>query len=243
MDTKKLRQKILDLAIHGRLVPQDPADEPASVLLDRIREEKQRLIKEGKIRPSKKAKAATPDKRHYPYELPKGWCWTTLGEICRVVTGTTPPKDNMEFYDGQIPFYKPTDLEQGGNTVYSNDHLSHKGFEAARQLPANSILVTCVGATIGKAGVIRVEGACNQQINAVLPNDFVQTDYLYKYFMSAFTQQNIKDSASATTLPILNKTNFERLPLPLPPIIEQHRIVAEVERIFGALDAMSENLR
>ena len=83
MDTKKLRQKILDLAIHGKLVPQDPTDEPASVLLERIKAEKERLIKEGKIKRSKKS-AKTSDTPHYenvPFEIPNNWVWTTLGEI------------------------------------------------------------------------------------------------------------------------------------------------------------------
>ena len=84
MDTKALRQKILDLAIHGKLVPQDPNDEPASVLLERIRTEKERLIKEGKIKKGKKS-AKTSDKPHYPYELPKGWEWTTVGEISQSI--------------------------------------------------------------------------------------------------------------------------------------------------------------
>ena len=82
MDTKKLRQKILDLAIHGKLVPQDPNDEPASVLLEHIRAEKERLIAEGKIKRSKKS--ATSDTSHYenvPFEVPEGWVWTTIGEI------------------------------------------------------------------------------------------------------------------------------------------------------------------
>ena len=87
MDTKKLRQKILDLAIHGKLVPQDPNDEPASVLLERIRKEKEQLIKEGKIKAPKKSKSAG-DTSHYPkegpWELPEGWVWTTIGELCTV---------------------------------------------------------------------------------------------------------------------------------------------------------------
>ena len=86
MDTKALRQKILDLAIHGKLVPQDPNDEPASVLLERIRAEKERLIKEGKIKKGKKS-AKTSDKPHYPFELPKGWEWTTLGEVISIKSG------------------------------------------------------------------------------------------------------------------------------------------------------------
>ena len=86
MDTKKLRQKILDLAIHGKLVPQDPNDEPASVLLERIKAEKERLIKEGKIKGSKKsAKASdTPHYEQVPFEVPSNWAWTTLGEISNV---------------------------------------------------------------------------------------------------------------------------------------------------------------
>lgn len=83
MDTKKLRQKILDLAIRGKLVPQDPNDEPASVLLERIKAEKERLIKEGKIKRSKKTNNAsdTPHYENVPFEVPKGWVWTTLGSI------------------------------------------------------------------------------------------------------------------------------------------------------------------
>lgn len=89
MDTKALRQKILDLAIHGKLVPQDPNDEPASVLLERIKAEKERLIKEGKIKRSKKS-AKSSDTPHYPYLLPNGWEWCNLEDIvCELKYGTS----------------------------------------------------------------------------------------------------------------------------------------------------------
>lgn len=97
MNTKKLRQKILDLAIRGKLVPQDPNDEPASILLERIKAEKERLIKEGKIKRSKKS-AKTSDTPHYenvPFEVPKGWAWTRFGSICKKLTDGShnpPPK-------------------------------------------------------------------------------------------------------------------------------------------------------
>ena len=104
MNTKALRQKILDLAIHGKLVPQDPNDEPASVLLERIRDEKERLIKEGKIKRPKKIKT-TSDKPHYPYELPEGWAWTTVGEICsKIGSGSTPKGSN--YSKTGIPFFR-----------------------------------------------------------------------------------------------------------------------------------------
>ena len=229
MDTKALRQKILDLAIHGKLVPQDPNDEPASVLLERIRAEKERLIKEGKIKKGKKS-AKTSDKPHYPFELPKGWKWTTLGEIGEITTGNTPSKDNKEYYGGNIPFFKPTDLEQGINTKFSNDKLSQLGFESSRKLPANTVLVTCIGATIGKTGLISVEGSCNQQINAIVPTKSIIPYFLYYACVSEYMQNEIKSNASATTLPILNKGNFSKIAFPLPPLEEQKRIVSEIER-------------
>ena len=229
MNTKALRQKILDLAIHGKLVPQDPNDEPASVLLERIRAEKERLIKEGKIKKPKKSKVAC-DKPHYPFELPKGWEWTTLGEIGEIITGNTPSKDNKEYYGGNIPFFKPTDLEQGIDTKFSNDKLSQLGFESSRKLPANTVLVTCIGATIGKTGLISVEGSCNQQINAIVPTKSIIPYFLYYACVSEYMQNEIKSNASATTLPILNKGNFSKIAFPLPPLEEQKRIVSEIER-------------
>lgn len=105
MDTQKLRQRILDLAIRGKLVPQDPNDEPASVLLDRIRAEKERLIAEGKIK-RPKAKKST-DKSHYqnftpPFDIPASWQWVRLEEIAKIGTGATPSKSNREYYGGNI---------------------------------------------------------------------------------------------------------------------------------------------
>ncbi len=93
-----------------------------------------------------------------------------------------------------------------------------------------SVLVTCIGATIGKTGLIRVAGASNQQINAIIPNEKIISEYLYYVCISPQFQKSIKDNASATTLPILNKSKFEELPIPLPPLGEQQRIVTEVER-------------
>ena len=234
MDTKKLRQKILDLAIHGKLVPQDPNDEPASVLLKRIRAEKERLIAEGKIKRSKKS--ATSDTSHYenvPFEVPEGWCWCRLDCVGEIVTGSTPPKDNVDYYGGSIPFYKPTDLEQGINTIEASDSLTELGFSVSRQLPEQSILVTCIGATIGKTGLIQKRGTCNQQINAIISNNMVLPEYLYYTCISGYMQSEIIGRASATTLPILNKNKFSEIPIPVPPIQEQQRIISKIETLFS----------
>ena len=223
---KQAKSKILDLAIHGKLVPQDPNDEPASELLKRI---------------NPKAEI-TCDNPHYPFELPKGWEWTTLGEIGEIITGNTPSKDNKEYYGGNIPFFKPTDLEQGIDTKFSNDKLSQLGFESSRKLPANTVLVTCIGATIGKTGLISVEGSCNQQINAIVPTKSIIPYFLYYACVSKYMQNEIKSNASATTLPILNKGNFSKIAFPLPPLSEQHRIVAKIEELFAQLDKIEASL-
>ena len=240
MNTKALRQKILDLAIHGKLVPQDPNDEPASVLLERIKAEKERLIKEGKIKRTKRSKAAC-DKPHYPFELPKGWCWTTIEEIGEVVTGSTPSKDTKDYYGGSIPFFKPTDLEQGIQTIRSNDRLTALGFEQSRKLPTNSVLVTCIGATIGKTGLISIEGTCNQQINAIIPTNAILPHYLYYVCISDYMQNEIKANASATTLPILNKGNFSKLFLPLPPLQEQKHIIESIDHWLSLVNSVKES--
>ncbi len=125
MNTKALRQKILDLAIHGKLVPQDPNDEPASVLLERIRDEKERLIKEGKIKRPKKSKT-TSDKPHYenvPFEIPDGWCWTTVEEVCSKFStgpfGSMVHKTDYVANDG-VPMVNPANIV---NSNVSNKYL------------------------------------------------------------------------------------------------------------------------
>ena len=243
MDTKKLRQKILDLAIHGKLVPQDPNDEPASVLLERIKAEKEDLIKEGKIKRNKKS-AKTSDTPHYgnvPFEVPDNWVWTIVGEVGEVITGSTPSKDIAEYYGGDIPFYKPTDLDLGINTNSASDTLTIEGYNLSRKLPVGSILVTCIGATIGKTGLISTEGACNQQINAIIPSSLITSTFLYYSCISEYFQKEIRNHASATTLPILNKNNFTKLLIPLPPLSEQQRIVKEIERWFALIGQIEQD--
>ena len=241
MDTKALRQKILDLAIRGKLVPQDPNDEPASVLLERIRTEKERLIAEGKIKRPKKAKASSSESHYRKFEIPDSWEWVKIEDIGEVITGNTPPKDNQAYYGGDIPFYKPTDLDQGIKTSCASDSLSIEGYNISRKLPVSSILVTCIGATIGKTGLILTEGSCNQQINAVITGACILPKFLFYTCVSEYFQNEIKENASATTLPILNKNNFSVLFIPLPPKEEQERIVDEIERLLTKVERIELN--
>ena len=255
IDTKALREKILDLAIRGKLVPQDPNDEPASVLLERIRTQKQQMVKEGKLKP-KDIKNDTiifkgEDNLHYeqfqngtvkciedeiPFELPEGWAWCRLGTVFFTITGSTPSTKDKSLYGDTFPFFKPTDLDAGFEVYSSGSTVSEKGYANGRTLPEKSVLVTCIGATIGKTGFIRKTGICNQQINAILPNEIIVPEYTYFSMCSKLEQQQILMNASATTLPILNKSKFDNLFFPVPPYREQKLVVEKLKEVLFWVD-------
>ena len=258
MDTNALRQKILDLAIRGKLVPQDPNDEPASVLLERIRQEKQQMVKEGKLKP-KDIKNDTvifkgEDSLHYekfqdgtvkciedeiPFEVPAGWEWSRLGTVFLTITGSTPSTKDKSLYGDDFPFFKPTDLDAGFEVYSSENTVSKKGYSNGRSLPEQSVLVTCIGATIGKTGFIRKTGICNQQINAILPNEKIVAEYTFFSMCSELEQQQILMNASATTLPILNKSKFDNLLFPVPPYREQILIVEKLKEVLSYVDKIN----
>lgn len=171
----------------------------------------------------------------------------SVAEIGTVVTGTTPSKKVPEYYGSDILFYKPTDLNAGYNVCKSDDMISKKGAETARVIPKNSVLVTCIGATIGKTGFNRVEGATNQQINAIIPGREILPEYLYYYCISPSFQKSIVDNSSSTTLPIINKSRFERLKITISDLTTQKAIVVEIEHSFSICDkvekTINENLK
>ncbi|MHB1799601.1 MAG: restriction endonuclease subunit S [Vulcanimicrobiaceae bacterium] len=236
---KRYKAAVLKAAVEGRLVETEAeiarregrSYETGAQLLQRILETR-RSQWQGK---GKYKEPAAPDTTDLP-ELPEGWMWATYTQIGVVTTGFTPPTTDPENFGGDIPFFKPTDLDAGGSVVLAREHLSEKGTAKGRLLPAGSVLVTCIGATIGKTGLARVSCATNQQINAITPNgSLVNSDFVYAWTVSPSGYKQILDNSSATTLPILNKSKFEALGVPLPPLAEQHRIVAEVDRRLALL--------
>jgi len=233
MDTKALRQKILDLAIHGKLVPQDPNDEPASVLLERIRAEKERLIKEGKIKKGKKS-AKTSDKPHYPFELPKGWVWTTLGEIGSWQSGATPSRMNKDYYGGNIPWLKTGDLNDGTIT-YISEYITQRALEetSVRLNPKGSVLIAMYGATIGKIGILSFPATTNQACCACYEYSINQM-FLF-YFLLA-NRENFIAMGGGGAQPNISKEKIISTSMPLPPLKEQERIVAEIERWLSFVD-------
>ena len=232
-----IKSKILDLAIRGKLVPQNPDDEPASVLLERIRAEKEELIKAGKIKRDKKESIIFKgDDNSYYQDIPKGWELCAIADIAEVITGGTPSKANKDYYGGDFPFFKPADLDQGINTVTPTEWLSESGKLCSRIIPAKSTLVCCIG-TIGKSGYANVECATNQQINAIIP--YVNPKYVYWFCNSQFFKNQLQSRASATTVSIVNKKNTAEIPFLLPPLAEQKRIVEAIEIVFAQLDEIS----
>jgi type I restriction enzyme, S subunit len=175
-------------------------------------------------------------------ELPDGWIWVTIEEIGEVVTGSTPLKKNPDFFGGDIPFYKPTDLNAGYKVVEAREYLSQSGAAQSRLLPPLSTLVTCIG-TMGKAGLARTTCATNQQINAIIPvNELINPYWLYRTVTSPFIQRNIIDNSSSTTISILNKGRFSKLIIPLPPLKEQKRIADKLDRLLAKVDNCRERL-
>ncbi len=165
------------------------------------------------------------------------WIEIELNRIGDILTGGTPSKKVAEYYsDNDYPFYKPTDLNKGYLVKSSTNFLSELGFQNSRNADEGSILVTCIGATIGKTGLIKKAGAFNQQINAISPYKNILSEYLYFQIVAPEFQEQIKKNASSTTLPILNKGKFSKLPILLPPLPEQRAIVAKIEQLFSSLD-------
>ena len=219
---KQTKNQVLNYAIAGKLTHQDPNDEPAEELLKRI----------GKT---------TTTAADNPYEkLPKGWAWCRLGDIGEIITGNTPSKGEESFYGNDFPFFKPNDLDVG-KIKTSLDSLSVLGYKQAKKAPKNSILVTCIG-SIGKTGITQVEGAFNQQINAIIPFEYVSNYFIYYLMLSKKTQEQLNSKASATTIAILNKSKFENILIPLPPLQEQHRIVEKIESYFSFLDTIENQI-
>ncbi len=185
---------------------------------------------------TQEVRAAAEPNLNYGSELPAGWKWVKVSDVGEIVTGTTPSKKVKEYYGNDYPLYKPTDLNAGINTREANDNLSTIGISKARLLPEKSILVTCIGATIGKTGLNKIPGATNQQINAIIPSDNFLSEFIFYFCISEFFQDQIKNNASSTTLPILNKSKFESLPFIKIPKEQQQQIVEEIEKRFSEAD-------
>ena len=250
MDTKKLRQKILDLAIRGKLVPQDPNDEPASLLLERIRAEKERLIKEGKIKRSKKT--ATNDDIEAPFEIPESWEWVRLDDIAFItkLAGfeyTNYIADNLSRTTG-IPLFKGKNV-QDGKIVYEFESFIPKNISEV--LPRSQVYKKClltpyVG-TIGNIGIHEKEGFFHLGSNVgkiELFNDTklnVLEEYVRYFLMSNDGYKELTKHKKATAQDSISIDAIRDCNVPLPPIKEQKRIITQIDYWLSQVTSIEEN--
>ena len=247
MTGQQLKNSILQLAVQGKLVPQDPNDEPASVLLERIRKEKERLIAEGKIKKEKNPSVIFRGADNLPYEkvgknepvciadevpfdIPESSSLVRLGSIGDWGSGATPSRTNAEYYNGNIPWLKTGDLNDG----YINsvpECISQLALEktSVKLHPVGSVLIAMYGATIGKIGILNIEATTNQACCACMPI-LVYNKYLF-YFLMAHKPYFIKQGEGGAQ-PNISKEKIVKTIMPLPPINEQKRIVEKLELLL-----------
>ena len=241
-----LKKSILQEAVQGKLVPQDPSDEPAEALLGRIRTEKQRLIKEGKIKKDKHESVIfRRDNSHYekldgmerciddelPFEIPETWAWIRLGSIGDWGSGATPSRTHPEYYDGSIPWLKTGDLTDSYITDIP-EGISQLALDktSVRLNESGSVLMAMYGATIGKLGILTYPATTNQACCACKPVYGVETLFLFYFLMSQRTAFIKRGEGGAQ--PNISKEKIVSTLMPLPPLAEQHRIVQRIEELL-----------
>lgn len=233
---KKLDEMILDLAVKGKIVEQDLNDEPASVLIEKIEIEKERLIKEKVIKKPKKLEPISEEEK--PFDIPESWEWVRLGNIGLAQTGTTPSVSRKEYYNGQYPFIKPGDISIEGIN-YQNESLTEDGIAKARLINKNSLMMVCIGGSIGKSYFIDRNCACNQQINTLTGFLNIDSKFIFYFTRAKYFYNSMLKKATGTATPIINKGKWETLLFPLPPLTQQKRIVEKID----SLKKLVENLR
>jgi restriction endonuclease S subunit len=167
-------------------------------------------------------------------DLPKHWEIKQLKEVCDVVTGTTPPTSDKSNYGSSIPFFKPPHLWDSLINE-TEEMLSNTGASKVRVVPANTVLVTCIG-NLGRTGLVNKKAAFNQQINAILENDILSGKFIFYQAQSPNFKNQLEKLATGTTVSIVNKRNFETINICVPPLPEQQAIVAKIEELLSELE-------
>ena len=245
-----LRKSILQEAIQGKLVPQDPSDEPASILLQRIRDEKQRLVKEGKLKKKDVIDSTIfrgDDNKYYekigketieiteqiPFDLPDSWAWVRMGQIGDWGAGSTPHRSNVEYYNGDILWLKTGELNN--SVVYDTEEkITQKALSecSLRLNRIGDILIAMYGATIGKVAIAGKEMTTNQACCGCTP--FLVNNWYLFYYLMASRDVFIKKGEGGAQ-PNISRVKLVEHLMPLPPLQEQQRIVAQIEKLFEQL--------
>ncbi|MFR5844699.1 MAG: restriction endonuclease subunit S [Oscillospiraceae bacterium] len=253
-----LKKSILQEAVQGKLVPQDPSDEPAEALLGRIRAEKQRLIKEGKIKKDKHESVIfRRDNSHYekrgsedvcideevPFEIPENWAWARLSSFGVFSSGKTPSMSNPQFWNGNVPWVTSKDMKRPVITD-SEMHISELAASTMQLYPTGTLLL------VARSGILKrilplcklgIDGTINQDIKAFSLYDIELSEWLF-YGIKAFEPYILKELVkSVTTVESLKFDEFAAMLIPVPPLSEQRRIIAAIKAAMNLLAPLSSN--
>ena len=233
MNAQELKNSILQLAVQGKLVEQRAEEGTARELLEQIKLEKDQLIKDKKIKKSKPLPEITEEE--IPFEIPEPWEWVRVGEVGSWSAGATPSRQHPEYYEGNIPWLKTGDLNDG-YIVDIPEFVGEIALEktSLRLNPVGSVLMAMYGATIGKLGILEIEATTNQACCACIPYSCVMNKYLFYYLMSQ--RRNYIKMGAGGAQPNISKEKIVISLIPLPPLEEQHRIVAKIEEILPYID-------
>lgn len=226
---EQIKKSILQYAIQGKLVEQRPEEGTGEELYHQIQEEKQRLIKEGKIKKEKLLPEIKDDE--ITFEIPESWKWVRLGNVGSWSAGATPSRTNPAYFGGIIPWLKTGDLNDGyirEVPEYITDLALEK--TSLRINPVGSVLMAMYGATIGKLGILDIQAATNQACCACIPTTGMNNKYLFYYLMSI--RSVYIGMADGGAQPNISKEKIVNSLIPLPPLAEQKRIVAKIEELL-----------
>ncbi|MGI5097510.1 restriction endonuclease subunit S, partial [Treponema socranskii] len=267
MNTNALRQKILDIAIHGKLVKQDPADESATVLLEKIRVEKEKKIASGELKRGKNDSYIFfgDDNRHYekfadgrvkdiegkiPFDLPDGWAWCRLGEISKLISKGTTPKGGKSVYTiSGVNYLRIENISNYGTIDLNNiSHITeedHLGYLKRSVLQENDFVISIAG-TLGKTAIVRKQDLplnTNQAVAFVRLKHFdvLNLQFLRIVIEVSTIKELLLKQTKVTSIPNLTLEIISNCLIPLPPLAEQKRIVAKIETIFAQIDLLEQN--
>ena len=233
-----LKKSILQEAVQGKLVPQNPDDEPASVLLERIRAEKQKLIKEGKIKKEKPLSPITVEE--IPFDIPESWEWVLLGEIVSKLTDGShnPPPNTGKGY----PVISAKNIKNGCVTLENVDRYTDKaGFEkenARTNIQLNDVIMGIIGGSIGNIALYNREDKVIAQRSIAIMSFMIDTEYAVYFLGSPLVQNMLRKESAGSAQGGVYLGTLKRVPIPLPPIEEQKRIVAKIEELMQYCDKL-----
>ena len=261
VDIQSIKSKILDLAIRGKLVPQNPDDEPAAVLLERIRAEKEELIKQGKIKRDKKESVIFKgeDNSYYEkvdgttkkidskilFDIPENWHWEKLGNICTIARGGSPRPidDYLTTDENGINWIKIGDTEQGGKYIYhTKEKIKPEGLSKTRQVKSGDFLLTN-SMSFGRPYILKTDGCIHDGwlVISDIKNVFDQ-DFLYYALSSDFMYNAFVELAAGSTVKNLKSDTVRSVLFPVPPLQEQKRIAEHLEKLFYMLTKIEQGL-